>query len=54
MESIIEISSLIAESALLREESRGAHIREDFPDEDPKWKAHIILKKSSKPLILEA
>jgi L-aspartate oxidase len=51
--NIIEVSSLIVKAALLREESRGAHVREDFPEEDPEWKAHIIWKKNSKkPLVV--
>ncbi len=54
LENMIEISSLIAKPALLREESRGAHIREDFPDEDPGWKAHIVWKKNSKPFVVRA
>ena len=52
LRNMIEVSSLIAEAALLREESRGAHVREDFPEEDPEWKAHIIWKKNSKPLVV--
>ena len=31
--NLIEISRVIAEAALARENSRGAHYREDFPDE---------------------
>ncbi|MGH7791467.1 MAG: FAD-binding protein, partial [Thermodesulfobacteriota bacterium] len=52
LRNMIEVSSLIAEAALLREESRGAHVREDFPEEDPEWIAHIIWKKNSKPLVV--
>src|SRR5213082_2137173 len=29
------LASLVARSALAREESRGGHFREDFPHEDP-------------------
>lgn len=52
LQNIIEVCSLIAKSALIRTESRGAHIREDFPNEDPLWEAHIVLKKGSEPLII--
>ncbi|HEY7535921.1 MAG TPA: L-aspartate oxidase, partial [Thermodesulfobacteriota bacterium] len=53
LQNILEVCSLIARSALLRTESRGAHIREDFPDENPLWEAHIILKKGSEPLVVK-
>jgi len=42
--NLIIIADLITDSALQREESRGAHYREDFPDRDDiNWKKHINL-----------
>lgn len=39
------LGRLIANSAILREESRGVHLREDFPDKNNlKWKRHISFK----------
>jgi len=41
--NLIILADLITNSALQREESRGAHYREDFPDRDDiNWKKHII------------
>ena len=47
LQNIILLSKLVIESALEREESRGAHYRRDFPEtNDVKWKKNIIkLKK---------
>ncbi|WP_167610149.1 L-aspartate oxidase [Maribellus sediminis] len=39
------ICKLIAQAALIREESRGGHIREDFQKENPDFKVHILQQK---------
>ena len=44
------VSYLITKSALLREESRGAHMREDFSSESDKWLKHIDWKISNRTL----
>lgn len=46
------VARLIAQSALFRAETRGVHIRSDFPDEDPAWQGHIIVQKD-RPMRLE-
>lgn len=33
---------LIAEAALQRRESRGSHLRLDFPEEDAAWQRHSL------------
>jgi len=35
--NILDVARLIAHCALAREESRGAHQREDFPQTDAAW-----------------
>ncbi len=47
--SMVNVSSLIARSAYIREESRGAHIRSDFPSEDKKFRLHFAFKKGLLP-----
>ncbi len=42
----IEVARTIVESALLRQESRGAHYRADFPEPNDDWIKSIILRKS--------
>lgn len=46
---IIQICELIITSALLRKESRGGHIREEFKQEDPDYRMHIAQQKDYAP-----
>lgn len=41
------ICRLITKAALIREESRGGHIREDFQKENPDFEKHIIQQKGN-------
>jgi len=45
------IARLVAESALTREESRGAHFRADFPERDSRFEAHVVLRPGREPVL---
>ncbi|MHB1663784.1 MAG: FAD-binding protein [bacterium] len=47
--NILLIAEIIAKGAVMRQESRGAHYRNDFPErDDEKWLQHTIAKLNSK------
>jgi L-aspartate oxidase len=45
------LARLIAESALLREESRGSHFRADYPTDDERLARHVVVRKGSPPVL---
>ena len=48
LRNLLISSEAVAKSALLREESRGAHTREDFPSEKKEWLEYNIINKKGK------
>ena len=41
--NLVTVARLIAVAALRREESRGGHFREDFPErDDERWRIHVV------------
>lgn len=49
--SPVLLARLIAEAALARTESRGAHFRADHPVEDPAQAGHIVLREGEDPVL---
>jgi len=49
---VLDVSLLIARASLIREESRGVHIREDYPDQNEEWKIHSVYKKGKEPIFV--
>jgi L-aspartate oxidase len=46
--NFLTVATLIARSALWREESRGGHYRVDFPArDDERWRVHSVIRKDS-------
>jgi len=45
LSNLVLTGRLMAESALIREESRGAHFRSDFPQSSAEWQKHIVIIK---------
>ena len=45
LSNLILAGRLMTEAALIREESRGAHFRSDFPQTSGEWQRHITWKK---------
>ncbi len=50
---MLDVAEIVANSALLRRESRGTHFREDFPQPDDKnWLKHTLVKLENGELVL--
>lgn len=48
LRSLLTVSELLARAALAREESRGAHTRDDFSNASPEWGAcNVVLQKGA-------
>jgi L-aspartate oxidase len=45
LRNMVLLGRLMAEAALLRQESRGSHFRADFPQTSANWEKHVVLVK---------
>lgn len=45
LNNLVLAGRLVTEAALIREESRGAHFRSDFPQSSHRWQRHIVFTK---------
>jgi succinate dehydrogenase/fumarate reductase flavoprotein subunit len=54
LQSMLAVSEAVCRSALLRTESRGAHYRSDYPDENNEtWLKNIVVRKDNSGVKLE-
>jgi succinate dehydrogenase/fumarate reductase flavoprotein subunit len=51
--SLLDLLEVIARCALTREESRGVHLRTDWPDQREKWKCNLSVALSPQGLKIE-
>ncbi|MGI9455209.1 MAG: L-aspartate oxidase [Aeoliella sp.] len=50
LQNLLTVSRVMIESALLRTESRGVHLRTDFPEtDDNAWRRHTLLLRGEEP-----
>jgi L-aspartate oxidase len=45
LSNLLTCARLVTEGALMREESRGAHYRSDFPERSEAWRRHIVFRR---------
>ena len=55
LRNMLLLSEIICRAALLRNESRGAHYRSDYPEEDNvNWLKNIVVQKRDEKMVLES
>jgi len=47
LRNMLMVSECVARAALMREESRGGHTRDDFPKMDPAWRQKLLICAAS-------
>ncbi|MCY2925139.1 MAG: L-aspartate oxidase [Planctomycetota bacterium] len=53
IQNMLTSAYLLTEAALRRTETRGVHYRSDFPDTDPVWARHQVMRRTEYQLVVE-
>lgn len=53
LDNMLQVSEIVSRAALKRTESRGAHFREDYPEESSDWRATILVSNRNGEIVLE-
>jgi succinate dehydrogenase/fumarate reductase flavoprotein subunit len=53
LDNMLLVSEIVSRAALKRTESRGAHFREDYPEESSDWQASILVSNRNGEIVLE-
>ena len=48
--NLVTVAAAVVASARLREESRGAHWRDDHPEREPGWRGHLLVEADAAAL----
>lgn len=55
LQNMLTVSRLMIESAALRHESRGVHLRTDYPEtDDAQWRCHLLQSRGQPPKLAPA
>ncbi len=53
LQNMLEVARLMIRAALVRQETRGVHVRGDFPRADDAWQAHIGWRRGRADALIE-
>lgn len=53
IQNMLTAAYLIGRCTLGRTETRGVHFREDFPETDPSWARHQVVRRTPQQLVME-
>ncbi len=53
LQNLVTVATLITHAAWMREETRGVHMRTDFPERDDEhWRGHLLWRRGAEPFFV--